>query len=111
MNTREKNLEEEDILEEKNFQEMIKKHIKKVSLLGFVALPMAIIQWLILDLIFERDLPFGLFKSISFGLVYGITWMVTYRFGIKRGWKIFEPVESNLHKKKRKEEKNRKKEN
>ena len=52
------------------------KHDKKVSLVGFVALPTAIILGLIFDLILERDLLEGLIFSISFGLVYSITWMV-----------------------------------
>ncbi len=54
------------------------KHNKKVSLVGFVALPTAIILGLIYDLILERDLLEGLISSISFGLVFGITWMVFY---------------------------------
>ena len=54
------------------------KHNKKVSLVGFVALPAVIIVRLILDLIFETDLLEGLISSISFGLVFGITWMVFY---------------------------------
>jgi len=52
------------------------KHNKKVSLVGFVALPTAIILGLIYDLILERDLLEGLIFSISFGLVFSITWMV-----------------------------------
>jgi Na+-translocating ferredoxin:NAD+ oxidoreductase RnfA subunit len=52
------------------------KNNKKVSLVGFVALPTAIISGLILDLILERDLLEGLIFSISFGLVFSITWMV-----------------------------------
>ncbi|TES94764.1 MAG: hypothetical protein E3J90_11365 [Promethearchaeota archaeon] len=52
------------------------KHNKKVSLVGFVALPTAIILGLIFDLILERDLLEGLIFSISFGLVFSITWMV-----------------------------------
>jgi len=52
------------------------KHNKKVSLVGFVALPTAIILGLIFDLILERDLLEGLIFSISFGLVFFITWMV-----------------------------------
>ncbi len=53
------------------------KHNKKVSLVGFVALPTAIVLGLIFDLILERDLLEGLIFSISFGLVFSITWMVT----------------------------------
>jgi uncharacterized membrane protein len=52
------------------------KHNKKVSLVGFVALPTVIVLGLIYDLILERDLLEGLIFSISFGLVYSITWMV-----------------------------------
>ena len=52
------------------------KHNKKVSLVGFIALPTAIIMELIFDLILERDLLEGLIFSISFGLVFSITWMV-----------------------------------
>ena len=52
------------------------KNNKKVSLVGFVALPTAIILGLIFDLILERDLLEGLIFSISFGLVFFITWMV-----------------------------------
>jgi len=52
------------------------KNNKKVSLVGFVGLPTAIILGLIFDLILERDLLEGLIFSISFGLVYSITWMV-----------------------------------
>jgi len=54
------------------------KHNKKVSLVGFVALPTAIILGLIFDLIFERDLLEGLIFSISFGLVFSIGWMVIF---------------------------------
>ncbi len=52
------------------------KHNKKVSLVGFVVLPTAIILGLIYDLILERDLLEGFIFSISFGLVFSITWMV-----------------------------------
>ncbi|MBA7543158.1 hypothetical protein ES705_35485 [subsurface metagenome] len=52
------------------------KKNKKVSLVGFVALPTAIILGLIFDLILERDLLEGLIFSISFGLVFSIGWMV-----------------------------------
>ena len=52
------------------------KNNKKVSLVGFVSLPTAIILGLIFDLILERDLLEGLIFSISFGLVFSITWMV-----------------------------------
>ncbi len=52
------------------------KNNKKVSLVGFVALPTAIILGLIYDLILERGLLEGLIFSISFGLVFVITWMV-----------------------------------
>ena len=54
------------------------KHNKKVSLVGFVALPTAIILGLIFDLILERDLLEGLIFSISFGLIYSIGWMVFF---------------------------------
>ena len=43
---------------------------------GFVALPTVIILGFIFDLILERDLLEGLIFSISFGLVFSITWMV-----------------------------------
>ena len=52
------------------------KNNKKVSLVGFVVLPTAIIMGLIFDLILERDLLKGLIFSISFGLVFSIGWMV-----------------------------------
>jgi len=52
------------------------KHIKKVTLVGFVVLPTVIILGLIFDLILERDLLKGLIFSISFGLVFSIGWMV-----------------------------------
>ena len=52
------------------------KNNKKVYLVGFVALPAVIILGLIFDLILERDLLEGLIFSISFGLVFAITWMV-----------------------------------
>jgi len=52
------------------------KHNKKVSLVGFVSLPTAIVLGLIFDLILERDLLEGLIFSISFGLVFSIGWMV-----------------------------------
>ena len=48
----------------------------KVSLVGFLVLPTAIILGLIFDLILERDLLEGLIFSISFGLVFSIGWMV-----------------------------------
>ena len=54
------------------------KNNKKVSLVGFVVLPTAIIMGLIFDLILERDLLKGLIFSISFGLVFSITWMVGF---------------------------------
>jgi len=54
------------------------KNNKKVSLVGFVVLPTAIIMGLIFDLIVERDLLKGLIFSISFGLVFSITWMVGF---------------------------------
>ncbi len=54
------------------------KNNKKISLVGFVALPTAIILGLIYDLILERDLLEGLIFSISFGLVFSIGWMVTF---------------------------------
>ncbi len=50
----------------------------KVSLVGFLVLPTAIILGLIFDLILERDLLEGLIFSISFGLVYSIGWMVFF---------------------------------
>jgi len=53
------------------------KHNKKVNVMvGLLGLPSAIITWLIFDLILERDLLEGLIYSISFGLVFSITWMV-----------------------------------
>ena len=52
------------------------KKNKKVYLIGFVSLPIVIILGLIYDLILERDLLEGLIFSISFGLVFSITWMV-----------------------------------
>jgi len=52
------------------------KYNKKVSLVGLLGLPTAIILGLIFDLILERDLLEGLIFSISFGLVFFITWMV-----------------------------------
>jgi len=54
------------------------KHNKKVSLVGFVSLPTAIVLGLIYDLILERDLLEGLIFSISFGLVFSIGWMVSF---------------------------------
>ena len=53
------------------------KKYKKVNIMvGLVGLPTAIILGLIFDLILERDLLEGLIFSISFGLVFVITWMV-----------------------------------
>jgi len=52
------------------------KHNKKVSLVGFLVLPIVIVLGWIFDLILERDLLKGLIFSISFGLVFSITWMV-----------------------------------
>ncbi|GAH71789.1 unnamed protein product [marine sediment metagenome] len=53
------------------------KKNKKVSVMvGLVGLPTAIITGLIFDLILKRDLLEGLIFSISFGLVFSITWMV-----------------------------------
>ncbi len=53
------------------------KNNRKISVMaGLVGLPTAIILGLIFDLILERDLLEGLIFSISFGLVYSITWMV-----------------------------------
>ena len=73
------------------------KNNKKVYWVGFVAgfvvLPPVIILGLIFNLILERDLLEGLIYSISFGLVFGIGWMVFYTI------------------RNRKKEKNRKKEN
>ena len=60
------------------------KNNKKVSLVGFVVFPTAIILGLIYDLILERDLLEGLIFSISFGLVFFITWMV---MAIRKGKK------------------------
>jgi hypothetical protein len=74
------------------------KHTKKVSLVGFVGLPTIIIIRLIFDLILERDLLEGLFLSILSGLVFAFTWMVMYRFGIKRGWKILLPKKNGTNK-------------
>ncbi|MBA7511891.1 hypothetical protein ES705_03889 [subsurface metagenome] len=53
------------------------KKNKKVSVMvGLLGLPTAIITGLIFDLILKRDLLEGLIFSISFGLVFSITWMV-----------------------------------
>ena len=52
------------------------KKNKKGYLIGFVSLPTAIIMGLIFNLILERALLEGLIFSISFGLVFSITWMV-----------------------------------
>ena len=54
------------------------KNNKKVSLVGLVSLPIVIIMGLIFDLILERDLLKGLIFSISFGLVFSITWIVGF---------------------------------
>ncbi len=50
---------------------------KKVNVMvGLVGLPTAIVLGLIFDLILGRYLLEGLIFSISFGLVFFITWMV-----------------------------------
>jgi len=54
----------------------MKKNKKIPVMAGILGLPSAIITVLIFDLIFERDLLEGLIFSISFGLVFFITWMV-----------------------------------
>ncbi len=54
------------------------QHNKKVSLVGFLVLPIVIVLGWIFDLILERDLLKGLIFSISFGLVFSIGWMVTF---------------------------------
>ena len=54
----------------------MKKNKKIPVMAGILGLPSAIITWLIFDLILERDLLEGLIYSISFGLVFSITWMV-----------------------------------
>ncbi len=54
----------------------MKKNKKIPVMVGLVGLPTAIIMGLIFDLILERDLLKGLIFSISFGLVFSITWMV-----------------------------------
>ncbi len=54
----------------------MKKYKKVNAMVGLVGLPIAIITGLIFDLILERDLLEGLIFSISFGLVFSITWMV-----------------------------------
>ncbi len=54
----------------------MKKYKKVNAMVGLVGLPIAIITGLIFDLILERDLLEGLIFSISFGLVFVITWMV-----------------------------------
>jgi len=54
----------------------MEKYKKVNAMVGLVGLPTAIIIGLIFDLIFERDLLEGLIFSISFGLVFAITWMV-----------------------------------
>jgi len=54
----------------------MKKYKKVNAVVGLVGLPTAIITGFIFDLILERDLLEGLIFSISFGLVFVITWMV-----------------------------------
>ena len=54
----------------------MEKYKKVNAMVGLVGLPIAIITGLIFDLILERDLLEGLIFSISFGLVFVITWMV-----------------------------------
>ena len=54
----------------------MKKNKKIPVMAGILGLPSAIITVLILDLILERDLLEGLIFSISFGLIFSITWMV-----------------------------------
>jgi len=54
----------------------MKKNKKIPVMAGILGLPSAIITVLILYLILERDLLEGLIFSISFGLVFVITWMV-----------------------------------
>jgi len=54
------------------------KKIHGNVMVGFLALPTAIILGLIFDLILKRDLLKGLIFSISFGLVFSIGWMVTF---------------------------------
>ena len=55
----------------------MKKNKKIPVMAGLVGLPGIFITGLIFDLILERDLIDGLIYSISFGLVFFITWMVT----------------------------------
>jgi len=54
----------------------MKKNKKIPVMAGLVGLPTAIITGLVLYLILERDLLEGLIFSISFGLIFSITWMV-----------------------------------
>ena len=54
----------------------MKKNKKIPVMAGILGLPSAIITVLIFDLVLERDLLEGLIFSISFGLVFFITWMV-----------------------------------
>jgi len=54
----------------------MKKNKKVNAMVGLVGLPTAIILGLVYDLILERALLEGLIFSISFGLVFVITWMV-----------------------------------
>lgn len=53
------------------------KTSKKVYvILGLINLPIVIITWLIIDLIYGRDLLEGFFFSLFIGLVLAIFWMV-----------------------------------
>jgi len=54
----------------------MKKNKKIPVMVGLVSLPTAIIMGLVFYLILERDLLEGLIFSISFGLIFSITWMV-----------------------------------
>ena len=61
------------------------KHNKKINVIfGLLGFPPAIIVGLIFDLILERDLLEGLIHSISFGLVWFITSMLTFSWFRRR---------------------------
>ncbi len=56
----------------------MKKNKKFSVMVGFIVLPIAIIQGFIFDLILGEDLLKGLFFSITFGLTFSILWMVIF---------------------------------
>ena len=72
----------------------MKKNKKIPVMAGLLGLPSAIITWLIFDLILERDLLEGLIYSISFGLVFFITWMVTATIKNRKKENLNEKKES-----------------